>query len=169
MSSFFRNLGKALDPKRNGVARAFDPKRNGVSRTFSKIGSQGAGIFHKAINDGGKIFNKQNGEKVLNEISHDLGEGASVASTINKYGNEVLNNPILMGAVAVNPELQPLYAGLKGINTGIGLAGQGANALSNLTNKNGYSGNAKQVTRQVIEKAVPVVQTGIQAKQMGYV
>lgn len=173
MSAFFKKLGRSLDPNKNGVARAFNPSQNGVARTvnrtFSKIGSQGAGVFHKVVDDAGKVFNKQTGEQILGEISSDLAKGASVASTINKYGNQVLNNPAVMALVATQPELQPFYAGLKAGNAGIGLAGQGANQLANLTNKDGYSGNAGQVAKQVIEKVVPVINTGVQAKSQGFI
>jgi len=51
----FDDIGRALDPKRNGVAKALDPKQNGVSNAFNKTFTPQlgrditSGLIHKAL------------------------------------------------------------------------------------------------------------------------
>jgi hypothetical protein len=47
----FDDIGRAFDPKRNGVAKAFDPKQNGVAKVFTpQLGRDiTSGLIHQAL------------------------------------------------------------------------------------------------------------------------
>ena len=65
--NFFNNIGKALDPKQNGVEKAFDPKQNGISKALDPTQNGLIQALDPAQNGVAKAFDPKESINIMND------------------------------------------------------------------------------------------------------
>ena len=123
-----------------------------------KIGNQFAGGKNSNVN---KFVNNIGSKALstLNTVSNGLNKTGNVLDKVHGYVGTALNNPLAQVLGASSPLGSQILQGLQKGNSLVGGLGQASHQLSNLTDKSAYSGNAKQVLGQILQKAKVVNQT----------
>lgn len=89
-----------------------------VRRTENKI-SRVVPVVNKVVSGSGKVLNK----------------AGNVLDKASDVSGKILNNPIVQGFVAANPELLPLYGGAVAASKLVGTAGKAADKGANVAGK----------------------------------
>jgi hypothetical protein len=95
---FFDDIGRAFDPKQNGVAKAFDPNQNGVAQAFAPNGSAeqfGKQVASTLIHKGLPIAGQVAGSTLGNFLAPELGGlGGFALGQAGKAGGNALGDLI---------------------------------------------------------------------------
>lgn len=120
-----------------GFNKLFNKSLGQSSRFFNKVGDQTQNAFNKVNNTIVKpisTFVNKNGSAVLGDVSKGLGQAGGILGSI-------ASNPLITATLGPQANL---------------LAGAGSaltSGLSNLTKQKNYSGNANQVSQQILNGA----------------